>query len=142
MIEPIAYIFLIGAPMLYGLNGVLLKKGVASIPPFTAMAISMAVLLTLSGLFAVCFERPQNLMGAEHRSSLVALLLVGGVNTAAFWCFLNAYRYVSVWQYQMFALLVPVFSAFFAYWLIGEALSWRLFAGLAFMGIGLVVALK
>ena len=141
MIEPKAYLFLIGAPVLYALNAVLLKRGVSNIPPFTAMSISMTVLLMLSVVCATCFERPPNLTSPDNRGALMVLLLVGIVNTAAFWFFLNAYKYVTVWQYQLFGLLVPIFSAIFAYFIIGEPLSWRLFAGLGFMGLGLFVAL-
>ncbi len=138
----IALFFLFVTPALYGLNGVLLKRGSMTIPPFAAISISMTVLLFLSVICSLTFEKGFSLNIQEHRGSLVALLFVGFVNTAAFWCLLRAYSYVPVWQYQMFALTTPVFSAIFAYLIIGEALSWRLLVGLVFIGIGLVFALK
>ncbi len=142
MLPPIALCFLIGAPVLYGLNGVLLKRASVSVPPFAAMAVSMAVLFLLSASCSLILERDFQWSLRTNSAGFAALLLVGIVNTAAFWCLLNAYKYVAVWQYQMFALLTPVFSAFFAYFILAELFSWRLFVGLAFIGAGLLLALK
>lgn len=141
MIQPIAYIFLIAAPVLYGLNGVLLKRGSQGVPPFTAMTISMAVLLTLSGICSRVFEPDFSWSFKDNPKALLSLLLVGFVNTAAFWCFLNAYKYVSVWQYQVFSHLTPMFAGVFAFLLLGEPLTWKLFAGTALIFVGLYVAL-
>lgn len=142
MPPPIAFSFLVAAPVLYGLNGVLLKRGARQIPPFAAMSISMIVLLVLSILCAVQFERSHWETIRSDRGGVVMLVLAGAVNIAAFGCLLRAYSYVPVWQYQMFYLLTPIFSAIFAYLIIGEPLSARMFLGLMFVGAGLFIALR
>jgi len=141
MIPPIAFFFLIAAPLLYGLNGVLLKRGSQGIPPFSAMTVSMAVLFTLSAVCSRVFEPDFSWSIKENPKAFLYLLLVGVVNTAAFWCFLNAYRFVSVWQYQVFTHLTPMFAGIFAFFLLGEPLTVKLFVGTAIIFVGLYVAL-
>lgn len=142
MLEPAALLFLIAAPLFYGLNGALLKRASASIPPFAAMTISMAILFLLSCVCTLSLEKNYTWDVRQHPGSFIAIILVGFVNTAAFFCLLSAYKYVTVWQYQMFALLTPIFSAIFSYWIIGEPITWKLFVGLSFVGVGLFIALR
>lgn len=102
----------------------------------------MGILFVLSCICTYVLEKNYSWDLRQNAGSFTAILLVGVVNTVAFWCLLNAYSYVSVWQYQMFALLTPVFSAIFAFWIIGEPISYKLFLGLGFIGAGLFIALR
>jgi drug/metabolite transporter (DMT)-like permease len=120
----------------------LLKRASQSIPPFAAMSISMAILLALSCAGTFFLEKTFAWDMRQSPASFTAIVLVGFVNAAAFWCLLSAFSHVAVWQYQMFALLTPIFAAFFSYWIVGEPITWRLFAGLGFVGIGLFIALR
>jgi drug/metabolite transporter (DMT)-like permease len=140
--SPAAIMFCIITPFFYAFNGVLLKKGSSSIPPFASMTISMFVLLSLSALLTWTTEREFTWSYSENRDGFYTLIAVGFVNTAAFWCLLKTYSHVPVWVYQMFALLTPVFSAILAYFILGELFTARMFLGLAVVGLGLYIAVS
>ena len=142
MLPPIALFFLLTAPALYGLIGALLKRGAQGIPPFAAMTVSMGALFGLSLLCNLVLERQFSWELRAHAGSLIALVLVGAINTVALFFVLRAYEYVPVWQYQLFSLLCPIFASVFAYFLLDEPLSPKLFGGLALMAIGLYVAVR
>ena len=142
MLPPLALFFLLTAPALYGLIGALLKRGSQGIPPFATMTVSMGALFGLSLLCSLILERNFSWDLRAHAGSFLVLLLVGAINTVGFYFMLRAYDYVPVWQYQLFSLLAPVFAMLFAYHLLGEPLSPRLFGGLALMGLGLYVAVR
>lgn len=60
----------------------------------------------------------------------------------ALWLIILGFKYLPIWQQSMFSLLTPVFAGIFAYFLLGEPISIKLFIGLAVMGIGLFIAVK
>ncbi|MCB0324674.1 MAG: DMT family transporter [Bdellovibrionales bacterium] len=140
--SPAAITFCLVTPFLYALNGVLLKKGSSSIPPFASMTVSMFVLLGLSAILTSFAERDFSWNYSENRDGFHTLIAVGFVNTAAFWCLLRTYSYVPVWVYQMFVLLTPIFSAVLAYFILGELFTVRMFVGLAVVGVGLYIAVS
>lgn len=137
-----AIIFCIATPFFYALNGVLLKKGSSSIPPFASMSISMLVLLLLSAIMTWTTERNFSWNYSENRTGFHTLFAVGFVNTVAFWCLLKTYTYVPVWVYQMFTLLTPIFSAILAYYILGEVFGAKMFIGLTIVGLGLFIAIS
>ena len=137
-----AIFFCIMAPFLYALNGVLLKKGSSTIPPFASIAVSMLILFLVSSVLSWTTERGFSWSYSEHRAGFNALFAVGFVNTAAFWCLLKAYEEVPVWVYQMFTLLTPLFSAILAYYILGEIFGPKMFLGLAIVGLGLFIAVS
>ncbi len=142
MHPPIALFYLIAAPALYGLISAMLKRGAEGIPPFTAMSISMGALFGCSLLCAVIFEREAAWSTRESTFAVTMLLLVGVVNTLALFFAIGAYRYVALWEYQLFALLTPLFAAAFAYLLLGEPISPKLLISLALMASGLYIAVR
>ena len=140
MLEPAALAFLIAAPLLYGLNIALIKRASQDIPPFAAISIAMAVVVVLSLICVMCWEKDSSWDIRQSPGGFAAIVLVGFVETAAFWCVFSAFNYVSVWQYQMFGLLTPLAAALFSYWINSEPITWRLFAGLGIVGLGLFIA--
>ena len=138
----IGFAFLIATPALYALNATLLKRGSQSIPPFAAMTVSMFVLFCVSLIMTFSTERSFTWSISENKDQFAVLVLVGFVNTLAFWSMLNAFRYSAMWQQQLFTLLAPVFAAAFAFFILGEDISPKLFASLLFMGMGLYLAVR
>ncbi|MCB0337188.1 MAG: DMT family transporter [Bdellovibrionales bacterium] len=137
-----AIFFCLVTPFFYALNGVLLKKGSSSIPPFASITVSMTVLWALSALMTFLTEKSFSWSYSENKVGFQTLLAVGFVNTAAFWCLLKTYSYVPVWVYQMFALLTPLFSAVLGFFLLGEIFGPKMFVGLGIVGIGLFIAIS
>lgn len=134
--------FLIATPALYALNATLLKRGTQTIPPFAAMTVSMAILFALSLVLSLTTEKSFSWSISENRDQFAVLVAVGFVNTLAFWALLNAFRYSTMWQQQLFTLLAPIFAAVFALFILGEEISPKLFVSVGFMGIGLYIAVR
>lgn len=106
------------------------------------MAISMFVLFALSLLFSLLFEKNALKGVVEDKSSLSILVLVGALNTVAFWLAIKGYKFMPLWQQSLIDLLRPIFIAVFAYLILKEVLSFQLFLGLVIMGLGLFIALR
>lgn len=132
----------VAATIFYASLPVLVKKANVQLPPFTIMAISMFVLFVISFLASVIFEHSLQIKQQTIKANLPYLVSMGILNFFGFWLFILGFKYFHVSQQQMFSLLSPIFGGIFAYFLLGEAMSVRLFVGLAIMGVGLFVTLK
>lgn len=110
--------------------------------PFTVMTFSMLVLFLLSLILAYTFEGLGKFDFATHKIDVMILLVVGAINMVGFWLAIKSFDYFPIWLQQMFGLLVPIIAGVFAYFILGEKFSPKLFYGLALMGTGLFVALR
>ncbi len=126
----------------YALLPPILKKASVKIPPFTVIAISMFVLFMLSLFMSIFYEKSFQIKLAVIKTSLFPLILVGVLNTVAFWLGILGYKYMPLWQQTLFGLLAPICTAVFAYFLLGEPLSSKLFISLLLMGSGLYIAIR
>ena len=133
---------MIGSVTLYAAIYPLLKKTNEQLPPFTVMAISMFVLFMISFLGSIIFENGFNIKISLIKSNLTFLVLAGTINFVAFWLAILGFRYFAVWQQNMFLLLSPIISGIFAYMILGEGISIKLFIGLLIMGAGLFIAVR
>lgn len=120
----------------------LLKKANKDVAPFTTMAISMFIVFLLSLILSLWLENGWRFKLTDHRQSVFILILEGVITVAALWLIILGFKYLPIWQQSMFSLLTPVFAGIFAYFLLGEPISIKLFVGLAIMGIGLFIAVK
>jgi len=120
----------------------LLKKTSDKLPPFTIIAVSMFVLFICSFVLSVIFENSLSLKIGNYRQQILILILVGVINTIGFWLAVLGYKYMPVWQQTLFSLFTPLFAGIFAYFILGEQISPKLFLGLSVMGIGLLLAMK
>lgn len=129
--------------VIYGLLPVLFKKANQSLPPFAVMAISMFALFLVSFILSVLFEKSFSWKYlSDNKNIFLFLIMAGLINAVGFWLAIQAFKYMPLWQQALFGLLAPVFTGIFAYFILGEALSLKLFVGLAIMGIGLFVAVR
>lgn len=133
---------MVASIVFYAILTPLQKKVNADLPPFTIMAISMFVLFFFSFLGSVIFEHGFSIKPDVIKSNLTPLILVGVFNFFAFWFFILGFKYFPVWQQQMFFLLMPIFGGILAFFMLGEALSPKLFIGLAIIAVGLFVGLR
>jgi drug/metabolite transporter (DMT)-like permease len=126
----------------YAVLAPLLKRVNEKIPPFTIIAISMFVLFVLSLVMSIVQEKSLSIKPDVIKANLFPLLLVGVINTIAFWLGIVGYKYMPLWQQSLFSLLTPIFTAIFAFLILGEPLSPKMFLSLILMGAGLWVAVK
>lgn len=122
----------------------LLKKvSQNGIPPFTMMTVSMFTLFLSSFIASFLFEKGLRLKPVLADKNLFFILVaVGLINTVGFWLAIQGYKYMPLWQQTMFTLLTPVLAGIFAYFVLGEAISLKLFLGLVIMGLGLFIAVR
>lgn len=127
--------------VLYALLGPLLKKANMNFQPFTVMAFSMFSLFIFSFIMSIAFEHSLSINFQKQRNTILLLLIVGLINGVAFWLGIKGYKYMSLSQQSLFALLAPIFVAIFAYLILGEKLEPKIFISLIFMAIGLIYSL-
>ena len=120
----------------------LLKKSNQTYPPFTIMTISMFALFFFSLVLSLLVDKSSLLKALQNKQSMAILILVGLLNTIGFWLSILGYKYMLLWQQSLIGLLGPIFLAIFAFFILGEAISVKLFLGLAIMGLGLFVAIR
>lgn len=122
----------------------LLKKvSQQGIPPFTIMTVSMFFLFLFSLIASFLFNKglPLKTLLADKNLFFI-LVAVGAINTVGFWLVIQGYKYMPLWQQTMFNLLTPVLAGVFAYFVLGETISLKLFLGLVIIGIGLFIAVR
>lgn len=127
--------------VLYALLGPLLKKANMDFQPFTVMAFSMFSLFIFSLIMSLTFEHSFSINFQKEKNTILLLFIVGLINGVAFWLGIKGYKYMSLSQQSLFALLAPIFVAIFAYLILGEKLNPKIFISLIFMAIGLIYSL-
>ncbi len=142
MNKNLGYFIVFTSTACYALLTPLLKKAGEKLPPFTLIAISMFVLFISSFVISIFLENSLSLKYETVKPYIVPLILVGLINTVGFWLAVVGYKYMPVWEQTLFSLLTPILSGVFAYWILGEQLSPKLFLSLLIMGIGLFVAVR
>ncbi len=133
---------MLASTILYGLLTPLEKKPNVALPPFTIMTISMFVLFLFSFIGSIVFEHLFSIKPSILKANMTPLILVGIFNFFAFWLWILGFKYFTVWQQQMFFLLTPIIGGIFAYFILGETISIKLFIGLAIIAVGLFVGLR
>ncbi len=128
--------------VLYALIPPILKKTNSSLQPFTIMSFSMLVLFLISLVFSLVFEKSWGINFSQQKNNILLLILVGIINALGFWLAIVSYKFMPLWQQSLFGLLSPILVSVFAYFILGEALSLKLFIGLLVMGSGLFIAIK
>jgi drug/metabolite transporter (DMT)-like permease len=124
--------------MLYALMGPILKKANLTLPPFTLMTITTFMLSILSIIMSLAFEHPLGISIPNQKSVLFYLLIYSLINLPAFWLLIQGYKYMSLSQQSLFALLSPIFVAIFAFIILGEKFDPKILISLLIMSIGLV----
>lgn len=124
--------------VLYALLGPLLKKANLNLQPFTVMTFSMFSLFIFSLIMSISFERSLSVNFSKEKNTILLLFLIGLINGVAFWLGIKGYKYMSLSQQSIFALLSPIFVAIFAFLILGEKLEPKIFISLFIMSVGLI----
>jgi len=135
----IGYVFVISSVLLYAVLSPILKKVSGDVSPWTTIAIAMTVLTVIAYIMSFLTEDLKQFVWKDNKLNIMYLVLVGGINALAFYLGVRAYGYMPLWQQSMFGLLGPVITGIFAFYILGEPMSWKLFIGLAIVSIGLFI---
>jgi len=142
MIKLTGIIIVLTDTVLYALLGPLLKKANMNFQPFTVMTISMFSLFIFSLVMSLMFEHARFINFQKDKNTILLLFLIGLINGVAFWLGIKGYKYMSLSQQSLFALMSPIFVAIFAFLILGEKLNPKIFISLIFMAIGLIFSLS
>lgn len=116
----------------------LLKK--AGLNPLATIIIQIAALwLTILPFFIANKEYEHML---NNKQAIFLLIFVGIINAIGFYASMRAYAYLSIWQLNMFFTLSPLIGGVFAYFILGEAMTLRLFIGLSLALAGIYIAFR
>lgn len=129
------------AVFFYAILAVIAKKLMADMPPFAFIAVSMAFLSIMAAGVSYFSEKSFSYLHITA-DNLLWLSLFAIFNLIGFGLLLTAISKIPVVEYQIIAILTPVFTGVIAYYALSEALSPKYFVGLIFIGIGLYIALK
>jgi drug/metabolite transporter (DMT)-like permease len=125
----------------YSLLGPLAKKIGATIPPFGFIATSSLLLFLSAGALSLLFEK-EEVGAALQKADWRWLLAFSTINLVAYLLWLVALGKIPVTHYQLMSILIPVIGGIAAFYLLKEPFHMRYLAALAFMFIGLVIAVK
>lgn len=124
----------------YAVLPVISKKMQISLPPFTFIAITMAILALFAFFASLIYERSFHIQSLRP-SQMALLLLFGAVNFVGFVLFLKAISGIPVSHYQLIGIIGPVVTAFLALVFLGEAVNARFFLALPIILLGLYIAI-
>ncbi len=124
----------------YALMGPIAKMTSTSVGPFTFIALASSVLTVIAAGMAYTLERSdftQSVAGLKW--NWLALYIV--VNFISYAGYIWAIGRIPVAQFEMFGIFVPVIGGFFAWWILKEPFHMRYFLALAFMAVGILIAI-
>jgi drug/metabolite transporter (DMT)-like permease len=135
------YIIVFCAASCYAMLGPIAKKVGADLPPFSFIAIGSSFMMICGSMVAFTFER-EKVVAEFHNINWGWLILFASMNFIAYVGYLAAITKIPVAQYQMFNVMSPVVGGIFAYFLLKEQFEPRYLLALAFIAIGLFIAIK
>jgi len=101
----------------------------------------MAFLTVIAGGASYFFEKNFTL-SIINTPTWFTLASFAAINFTGFAVMLFAISKIPVVEYQIIAVITPIIGGILAYFILSEGLSLKYFIGLAFIGIGLYIALK
>jgi len=135
-------IYLVGicAIACYALLGPIVRKfALTSFPPFAFIATANIILFLISLSCWALFERhftPAQIQPMQW----VWLTGFAALNFVGYYLYVRAMGGMPVSHYQLMALATPIFGGLFAWYLLKEPLSLKIFAGFAIMCLGYYIA--
>ena len=138
----IGYVVSVLSTIFYSLTYPLQKKFSNDIPTFMMMTIIMFSASFVTFFLSIFLEKGLSFNFFQNKNGILILIFVGIVNIIAFWCLLTGYKYLPLWQEIMITMISPIFTAIFAYYILGESFSYKMFIGLIIMIFGLFIAIK
>lgn len=123
----------------YALMGPVAKKVSGDIQPFTFIALASLLLTVVSAGVAFFYER-NGVAASLGKINLNWLLFYVICNFVSYAGYLWAITRIPVAQFEMFGIFVPIIGGFFAWFILKEPFHARYFLALAFMTVGIAIA--
>lgn len=124
----------------YAIMGPIAKKVGPDIQPFTFIALASLLLTIVAASVAYFYERG-NWTDTLSRLNWSWLGLYIAANFVSYAGYLWAIARIPVAQFEMFGIFVPIVGGFFAWLILKEPFHARYFLALAFMAIGILIAI-
>ncbi|MBI3342819.1 DMT family transporter [Candidatus Gottesmanbacteria bacterium] len=116
----------------------LLKK--AGLNPLSTIIVQIAALWLVILPFFIASKEYEHLL--NNKQALFLLIIVGIINAVGYYASIRAYAYLPIWQLNMFFTLSPLIGGVLAYFILGEAMTLRLFIGLTLALTGIYIAFR
>lgn len=137
----VPYIVTFISVCLYACLPVIAKKVHADIPPFSFMALTMAILSLCSFVADFFVDRHVEILKLPS-SVWQGILAFGILNFLAFAAYMFAIARIPVAEYQLFYVITPIVTGLLAFAVLAEPFKANYMIGLLFIGVGLFIALR
>ncbi len=122
----------------YSLMGPIAKKVSTDLQPLSFIAFTSFLLMMAAGICSYFFEK--NAIATFEKINPYWLVVYFICNFVSYIGYLWAITRIPVAQFEMFGIFVPVIGGFFAWLILKEPFHTRYFAALAFMAVGIYIA--
>lgn len=122
----------------YGIGNPILKK--AGFNPFATIIIQIAILWLVVLPFFIISKSYHEIF--TNKQNIFLLVIAGITNAIGYYLLVKSFQYLPIWQINLAWVLVPLFGAIAAFFLLGESLTLKFFIGLIFTLIGLFIAFR
>lgn len=123
----------------YALMGPVAKKVGVDIKPFSFICFTSFLLFMATAALSYVYERGSVLSSFE-KININWLIFYFVCNLVSYVGYLWAISRIPVAQFEMFGIFVPIIGGFFAWFVLKEPFHMRYFIALAFMAVGIFIA--
>lgn len=126
----------LGTSICIGLLNPIVKK--AGLNPSVSAIVQIGVLFVL--YIPMLFLTKSHIGFFDHRSAFSLLVLAGVINAIGYYLIVTSFKYLPVWQINLFGVLAFFFGSVCGYFILHEPLPAKFFLGFAVAAIGVVIA--
>lgn len=126
----------LGTSICIGLLNPLVKK--AGLSPSVSAVIQVGVLWMV--YLPMLFLSKGHIGMFEQRSAVLLLVLAGIINAVGYFFIVTSFKYLPVWQLNLFGVLAFFFSSLFGIFILQEPLPAKFFIGFALAAAGVLIA--
>lgn len=125
----------------YAVMGPVAKKVSPDVQPFTFMAVASFFVVIIAGVFAFIYERTDvATLATKINWPWMGVYIL--CNFVSYTGYLWAITRIPVAQFEMFGIFVPIIGGLFAWLILQEPFHARYLLAIAFMALGLFIAIK
>ena len=136
------YLIAFAAVACYASLGVISKKMLPEIPPFSFIAITMIILSSLAVIGAILTKEKINFLNDLDYKGWVWVVGFSFINCVGFALNLKAIQLMPIAHYQVVALVSPLIGGLFAYLILSEQLNTKFFIGFLITALGIYITFK